>query len=158
MSIEDDIALLQQGPVLGLLGRDALRILAIGAESRTVQRGAVLFNAGEPADGAFVVERGAISLRTPGGHESVVRRGAVLGEFSLLVESPRAFTAAAREFSSVMRITRPLFLKMLDGYPEVAERLRQWLLEQSDQLAEEIGVVRAALDEPVPSPAVAKSR
>jgi CRP-like cAMP-binding protein len=145
MSIENDIALMQQGPLLGLLGRDALRILAIGAESRTVQRGALLFSAGEPSDGAFVVESGAFSLRTPGGSESIARRGAVLGEFALLVESPRAFTATAREFSSVMRIARPLFLKMLDGYPEVAERLRQWLLTQCDQLADEIGIVRGAL-------------
>lgn len=147
MSIEDDIALLQQGPVLGLLGRDALRILAIGSESRTVQRGSVLFTAGEPADGAYVVEGGSFALRTPGGRETVVRRGAILGEFALLIETPRPVTATAREFSSVMRITRPLFLKMLDGYPEVAERLRQWLLEQSDRLAEEIGIVRAVLDE-----------
>jgi CRP-like cAMP-binding protein len=156
MSIEDDIALLQQGPVLGLLGREALRILAIGAESRTIQRGGLLFSAGEPADGAFVVEGGTFSLRTPGGRESVARRGAILGEFALLIEAPRAFTATAREFSSVMRIARPLFLKMLDGYPEVAERLRQWLLEQCDQLADEIGVVRAALDEPAQAHAPAK--
>jgi CRP-like cAMP-binding protein len=147
MSIDNDIALLQQTQMLGLLGRDALRILAIGAESRTLSRGAVLFHAGEPADGAFVVEGGSFTLRSPGGRESIARRGAVLGEFALLVETPRAFTATARDFSSVLRIARPLFLKMLDGYPEVAEQMRQWLLEQSDQLAEEIGVVRRALTE-----------
>lgn|SRR5690606_16784861 len=145
MSIENDIALMQQGSLLSLLGRDALRILAIGAESRTIQRGAVLFSAGEPSDGAFIVETGALSLRTPGGRESTARRGAVLGEFALLVESPRPFTATAREFSSVMRIARPLFLKMLDGYPEIAERLRQYMLAQCDQLAEEITIVRTAL-------------
>jgi CRP-like cAMP-binding protein len=155
MSIENDIALLQQGPLLRLLGRDALRILAIGAESRTVSRGAVLFSAGEPSDGAFVVESGVFSLRTPGGRESIARRGAVLGEFALLVESPRAVTATAREFSSVMRIARPLFLKMLDGYPEVAEQLRQWLLAQCDQLADEIGVVRTALTD---GPAAAQTK
>ena len=34
MTIEDDIAFLERIPSLRLLGRDALRILAIGAESR----------------------------------------------------------------------------------------------------------------------------
>ena len=146
MSIEDDIDLLQRTPMLGLLGREALRILAIGAESRTLTRGTVLFNAGEPSDGAFVIEGGMLSLRTPGGRESIAHRGAVLSEFALLVEAPRQVTATALEFSSVMRIARPLFLKMLDGYPTVAERMRQWLLEECDQLGREIGIVRGALD------------
>jgi len=52
MSIEDDIAFFQQVPTLGNLDRDALRILAIGAESLYVHSGAVLFHAGEQADSA----------------------------------------------------------------------------------------------------------
>ena len=39
MSIEDDIAFFERVPTLGLLGRAALRILAIGAESRYVHGG-----------------------------------------------------------------------------------------------------------------------
>ena len=93
-----------------------------------------------------MVEGGSFLLRSPGGRESIARRSAVLGEFSLLIEAPRTVTATALEFSSVMRIPRALFLKMLDGFPHVAERLRQWLLEQSDQLADEINIVRSALD------------
>ena len=34
MSIEDDIAFIERVPTLRMLGRTALRILAIGAESR----------------------------------------------------------------------------------------------------------------------------
>ena len=44
MSIEDDIAFLERVPTLALLGRDALRILAIGAESRYLHDGNVLFS------------------------------------------------------------------------------------------------------------------
>ena len=50
MTIEDDIAFFQRVPTLGALERDALRILAIGAESLYVHSGAVLFHAGEAAD------------------------------------------------------------------------------------------------------------
>ena len=50
MSIEDDIAFFERVPTLRLLGRAALRILAIGAESRYVLQGEVLFAAGEPTD------------------------------------------------------------------------------------------------------------
>ena len=50
MTIEDDIAFLERVPSLRLLGRDALRILAIGAESRTIHEGMTLFGEGEDAD------------------------------------------------------------------------------------------------------------
>ena len=55
MSIEDDIAFLERVPTLALLGRDALRILAIGAESRYLHDGNVLFSQGEAADAGYVV-------------------------------------------------------------------------------------------------------
>ncbi len=63
MSIEDDIAFLERVPTLRLLGRTALRILAIGAESRYVHGGEALFHAGDPADGGYVIQEGSFELR-----------------------------------------------------------------------------------------------
>src|SRR5215211_3054901 len=140
MTIEDDIALLERVPTFAPLGREALRIIAIGAESRSMQEGAVLFRTGETADCAYVIETGSFKLVSP--HETVrpvvVRRGALLGELALLTETRRPVTATAQELSLVLRIMRPLFLKMLDGYPEVAERLRQIMLARTEQMAEEL--------------------
>ena len=62
MSIEDDIAFLERVPTLAILGHEALRILAIGAESRYVHHGEVLFNAGDPADAGYVIQEGSFSL------------------------------------------------------------------------------------------------
>ena len=45
MGIEEDIAFFERVPPLAALGKQALRILAIGAETRTLQSGAVLFYA-----------------------------------------------------------------------------------------------------------------
>ena len=56
MAIDDDIAFLERVPTLGPLGRPALRILAIGVETRHVDGGEVLFNAGDEAEGGFVVQ------------------------------------------------------------------------------------------------------
>ena len=63
MSIDDDVALLERVPTLRLLGRESLRMLAIGSEQREVARGAVLFQQGDDADSGFVVQRGAIPHR-----------------------------------------------------------------------------------------------
>ena len=54
----------------------------------------------------------------------VVGRGTLIGELALLTETARPVTATAREPSTVLRIPRTLFLKMLEGYPDAARELR----------------------------------
>jgi CRP-like cAMP-binding protein len=147
MTIEDELAILVRLPILGRLGDGALRSLAIAAESHSVQAGEVLFNAGEAADGAFVVQRGSFSLKPAGAGEGeiVAGPGTLLGESALLAETKRPATATARETSMVMRIPRATFLKILESYPEAAQRLREMLASRTDQWTREIENVRAAL-------------
>ena len=149
MSIEDDIAFLERVPTLRLLGRTALRILAIGAESRYVHNGEALFHAGDPADGGYVIQDGSFDLRAVGpgtSGEVVAGPGTLLGELALLTETARPATAVAREPSTVIRISRSLFLKMLEGYPDAAQTLRDQLAARTSQSMKEIGDVRALLD------------
>jgi CRP-like cAMP-binding protein len=150
MTIEDDIAFFERVPTLSMLGRPALRILAIGAESRYVHSGEVLFSVGDPADSGFVVQEGAFDLRTghaESGSSIVVGRGTLLGELALLTETTRPVTATAKEPSTVLRIPRTLFLKMLEGYPEAAKKLRDIIATRTDQSTREIYGVRTILDD-----------
>ena len=48
MALDDDMTLLARQPLLSLMERDALRLLAFAAESRILRAGDVLFRAGEP--------------------------------------------------------------------------------------------------------------
>jgi CRP-like cAMP-binding protein len=149
MSIEDDIAFFERVPTFNVLGRAALRILAIGAESRYVHSGEVLFNVGEPADSGFVVQEGAFDLTTgpaKGGQTMVAGRGTLIGELALFTETVRPVTATASEPSTVVRIPRTLFLKMLEGYPEAARKLRDNLVSRADQYTNDISSVRPLLD------------
>ena len=148
MTIEDDIAFLQRVPALSLLGRDALRILAIGSEARYIHEGVSLFGEGEDADGAYVVQEGSfelVSRNTRNAETSVVGPGTLIGELALLTEAKRPATATAREPSSVVRITRQLFLKMLEGYPDAALRMRDALAVRVNETAREFSKVRTSL-------------
>ena len=150
MTIEDDIAFFERVPTLGLMGRAALRILAIGAESRYVHSGEVLFNAGDEADCGFIVQEGSFSLaprESDGGATITVGRGTLMGELALLTETTRPVTATALEPSTVMRVPRSLFLKMLEGYPDAATRLRDMIASRTDQSARDIYNVRNTLDQ-----------
>jgi CRP-like cAMP-binding protein len=149
MAIEDDIALLARVPTLNLLGRDALRILAIGAETRYLSAGDTLFNVGDASDCGYVVQDGALRLTssvTEGAHEITLGPSALIGEVALLAETKRPATAIAMEPTTVLRISRSLFLKTLEGFPEAARRLRGVMSARAEEAARDIDQIRTALD------------
>jgi CRP-like cAMP-binding protein len=146
VSIEDDIAFIERVPTLRMLGRTALRILAIGAESRYVHQGEVLFNAGDATDCGYVIQEGSFGLTTKSVGEVIAGPGTLLGELALIAETKRPATATAREPSTVIRISRSLFLKMLEGYPEAADILRDQIAARARQALAEMTDVRAMLD------------
>jgi CRP-like cAMP-binding protein len=147
MSIEDDVALLERVPTLRLLGTDALRVLAIGSEQREFQRGDLLFTVGEDADAGFVVQRGAfrVSMDDGSGYEIVVGPGTLIGELALVVAMERPSTALSLDRSTVIRIPRSLFQRVLDSDPAAARRLRDELANRASQIASDILLVGAKL-------------
>lgn len=147
MTIEDDIAFLERVPILQRVGGIALRILAIGAESIQLQAGRVLFTAGDAADGAYVIRSGSLSLKPPGAGENdvIAGPGTLLGEAALMTETRRPATATARESATLMRISRAIFLKILESDPEATQRVRELIASRAEQWAREVENVRAAL-------------
>ncbi len=149
MTIEDDIAFLEQVPTLAALGQQALRVLAIGVETRALQSGAVLFYAGEMADGGYIVQQGSLALESgnPGeGEEHTVGPGTLLGELALLTETASPVTVIAKEPTVLVRIPRSLFRKMLEGYPAAAQRMRDAMAERVDSWTRELTAVKSALE------------
>ena len=148
MTIEDDIAFLERVPALAILGRDALRILAIGSENRYVHEGVSLFGEGEEADGAYVVQEGSfdlVSQQNGAAAATVVGPGALIGELALVTETRRPVAAVAREPSSVVRIPRQLFMKVLESDPNAALRMRDALAARVNQTTGEFDRVRTTL-------------
>src|SRR5262245_15907934 len=90
-------------PRLGPWGRPALRILAIGAETRHVHGGELLFNAGDEAEGGFVVQAGRFQLSSSeDGKDLTVGPCTLLGEVALFAETKRPATAKALEPATVL--------------------------------------------------------
>jgi CRP-like cAMP-binding protein len=145
MSIEDDVALLERVPTLRLLGTTALRMLAIGSEQRDVARGDLLFKGGDNADAGFIVQRGAFRIEDDGGAEIVAGPGALIGELALIVQMQRPSTALALEHSSVIRIARSLFQRVLESDPNAARRLRDEFANRTSQIASDILMAGAKL-------------
>ena len=146
MSIEDDVALLERVPTLRLLGSASLRMLAIGSELRIFGDGDVLFNAGEEADAGFVVQRGAFRIDDGASAEIVAGPTSLIGELALVVPMKRPSTAVALDSSSVIRIPRSLFQRVLESDPGAARRLRDEFATRTTQIASDILMAGAKLN------------
>jgi CRP-like cAMP-binding protein len=145
MSIDDDVALLERVPTLRLLGRESLRMLAIGSEQRDVARGDRLFRLGDEADCGFIIQRGAFRIEDDAGAELIAGPGTLLGELALVVAMRRPSTATALEYSTVVRVSRSLFQRVLESDPAAAQRLRDEFATRTSQLASDILVAGSKL-------------
>jgi CRP-like cAMP-binding protein len=152
MTIEDDIAFLERVPTFAQLGFSALQIVAIGSETKQLEDGEVLFRAGESADAGYVIQEGSLKLTKHDPRRSdpsiTLGPGVLIGELALVTETVRPVTAIAAEPTTVIRISRSLFRKVLEGFPEAARLMRDRLAERANQATEEISLVRGTLDQP----------
>ncbi len=154
MTIEDDISFLESVPLFRLIGRTPLRVIAMGAETQIVHEGDVLFDNPDSIDAGYVVKHGRFGLRGHAENDSkfIAGSGALLGELALISETAKPSRAMALELSTVIKIPRSLFLKMLEGYPDAALRLRDHVAARAERTMGDIAKLKTVL-----GPADAKS-
>jgi CRP-like cAMP-binding protein len=120
-------------------------MLAIGSEQRNFSRGDALFSQGDEADGGFVVQRGAFRIDDGAGAETIAGPGTLIGELALVVAMKRPSSAVALEQSTVIRIARSLFQRVLESDPAAARRLRDEFATRTSQIASDILMAGAKL-------------
>jgi CRP-like cAMP-binding protein len=151
MTIEDDIAFLSRVPTFSKFGFAALQIMAIGSEARRLADGEPLFHAGETTDAGYVIQEGSLIFTgdNPESSEPAITfgPGALIGELALLTETVCAATAVAIEPTTVIRITRNLFRKVLEGFPEAARVMRDRLAVRVYQSNAELLEIRTLLEQ-----------
>ena len=148
MALDDDIAILARAPLISLMDREALRLIAFAAEHRLLRAGDVLFRRGDKSDGGFVVTKGSLAVAGKDDDAPFIAEpGALVGQTALFLRGTRPATATAREPSSVLRVSPTLMRRVLQEFPSAAEamhgalsielatlsggleRVREWLME-----------------------------
>ncbi len=118
----------------GLQDETWAAMLALG-ERRWVNRGAVLFRAGDPANYLFVIISGRVKviLYSQDGEEalgSVLGPGEILGSASLLDDRPRSITATADERTEVLLLPRDSLERLVATSPAAALDIYRLLVRQ----------------------------
>ncbi len=151
MALEDDIAFLDRIPTLHLLGKEALRLLAISVETIKLSRGDILFEEGEPADGGYIVVSGELVLQNANDRKGEdplkARRGTLIGETAMIVETLRPSTAIATESTIVFRIPRVVFVRILEGEPQAATALRRLVASRIARVMNDLDLVRPLFED-----------
>ena len=145
MGLEDDIGKLARIPAFAVIELEALRLIAFSAETRILRAGDVLFRRDEISNDGFAVLAGSIAMDASGDGAvtaRIVRPPGLIGDLALLTQTRRPATAIAREPSTVLRISRQLFHRVLREFPDSAERLRQSLSARLLQFTGELSAVQ----------------
>lgn len=116
--------MLRKVPMFAKLSPSKLKLLAFTSESLAFENGEVVFRAGEPADGAFLVMDGEVEILadTEAGEVVVgtLGKNELFGELALITHSPRSATLRARGKLAALKIGDEMFLRLLAENSEVA--------------------------------------
>lgn len=112
------IELMQQMPVFGAIGGEAIEFLLEPAPVVQVAAGGFFCREGDLADGMYVLESGRVTVsKSWRGHQLLLRRlgqGDCFGEMALLDLSPRSASVRADEDCSAIRITPDNLLRLFE--------------------------------------------
>jgi NTE family protein len=107
--------------------------IAALVKALSLRRDEWLFREGDDADSVYVVRLGQLAVIREGPEPETVNRltrGAVLGEFALLNDSPRSASVRALRDTELLQITRAHFESLLRSEPELTLSLARSLSAQ----------------------------
>jgi CRP-like cAMP-binding protein len=145
MGLDELIGKLARNPTFAVIEPEALRLIAFSAETRILRAGDVLFRRDELSNDGFLLLAGSIAMDASGHGAAparIVWPPGLIGDLALLTQTWRPATAIARERSTVLRISRYLFHRVLREFPDSAERLRRSQGARLLQFTGELGSVR----------------
>lgn len=131
---------MRNAPFLRVLNEDGLKLLAFGAEPANLKPRQTLFEAGEEAAGAVLVLGGQLRLipETASAQTRVATVGELVDELALVIPVRRRCTAVAQASCELLLLSRTQMLRILEEYPDAADRLRTMLARRTQALIEDV--------------------
>jgi CRP/FNR family cyclic AMP-dependent transcriptional regulator len=124
VSIKEEVDLLRRIPLFANVEASKLKLLAFTSERIAFEAGHVLFNQGDMGDAAYIVIEGEaeVLVKGPVGpvQIAVLGRNAIVGEIAILCDVPRTATIRARQRLVCLRISKELFLRLINEFPQIA--------------------------------------
>ena len=124
MSLKEEVELLRRIPLFANVDASKLKLLAFTSERIAFEAGHVVFNQGDPGDAAYIIIEGEaeVLVNGPTGPIQVALLGHndIVGEIAILCDVPRTATIRARQRLVCLRISKELFLRLINEFPQIA--------------------------------------
>jgi len=134
VNVEQEAAVLARVPTFAKLDPARLKLLAFTSRALRFAPGDMLIRAGDPSDSAFVILEGTVEFLGGSGEGEFVIGTAgphlMIGEMGVIMNAPRTINVRARDAVRVLRITAPVFLRLLLENPDVALDMMRQLSER----------------------------
>jgi len=155
MSLKTIIALLQRHDLFADLDPVRLEVLAFTAEQPEFEPGQTLFEAGDPAEDAYLVVEGEavmlahVGAEVQGGEKRALRldRGDLIGETALFQGGVRRSTVKAATHLQTLKLSRAVFERLMEEFPEMAGSVARALSRRLDAVGREISELSRDMDQ-----------
>jgi cAMP-dependent protein kinase regulator len=120
-------------PLFAGMPSDALQALVANLQLVSLERGEVLFRAGDPGDALYVIVEGELSVQGAGPPSAELSRlgpGAFLGEVALMTDQPRAATVACLSPAELLRIDRHTLSRVLANHGDVLRAVLRFVRDR----------------------------
>lgn len=118
-----DDAPLRAAPVFGDLDDRQWAALLAGGETVRVRAGEWLVRAGELAEALYILRSGRLECVAATGEITILDRGSVIGDLSLVTNLPHEVSVRARRDSELLAVAAPAVRQLLRDRPEIATSL-----------------------------------
>lgn len=115
---------LAQAEFFDICNDEQRRMLAFAGDQRHFDPDAVLYQAGDVPQGAFVLISGTLRAQPEGGGNAstVSTPGSVVSAMALILAKPRPVTITAVTDAQTLFVPRHAFLKLIQQSPDFAQR------------------------------------
>jgi CRP-like cAMP-binding protein len=130
--------LMQSSALFRPFSRSDRRDLVQKFRARDVRKGETLIKEGQRSDGLYVVLSGEVEVSVKGRRVAALREGEIFGEMSLLARAPATATVSATRHTSLLRLPREDFDRLILSHPQI--------LAHVSELTDERAKANAAAD------------
>ncbi|NQW12328.1 MAG: Crp/Fnr family transcriptional regulator [Alphaproteobacteria bacterium] len=124
MSLNEEVELLRNIPLFAKIEPSKLKLLAFTSERLIYQDDQVLVHQGDMGDAAFIIIDGtaSVTIDTDAGEieVAIMGKGDVVGEIAILCDVPRTATVKASSKLTVLKITKELFFRLVNEFPQIS--------------------------------------
>ena len=120
-------------PLFAGMPSDALQALVANLQLVSLERGEVLFRAGDPSDALYVIAEGELSVQGEGPPAVELSRlgpGAFLGEVALMTDQPRTATVICAHAAELLRIDRHTLSRVLADHGDVLRAVLRFVRDR----------------------------